>query len=66
MISLIDILLLSAQLPNTVYCINKARSFIKIINSEGLSIDPYGTTATTLFLVPALLLITTPCLPFFR
>ena len=60
---LVDRLLPSALLPNTVYCINKTRLFIKILNNKR-PIDPCGTPATTVFVMLALLLITTLCYNF--
>ena len=47
-----------------MHCINERRSFIELLNSKGLSVEPYGTPAATAFVVLALLLITNLCLNF--
>ena len=39
---------------------------MKILNSKGSFIDPFGIPAATVFLVLALLLIATLCLQLFR
>ena len=49
----------SALLPNILYCINKTRSFLKVLNGQGPSIDTCGSHKKAVFVVLVLFLITT-------